>query len=65
MIERKILKIVKKKLKDYPAVALLGPRQIGKTTLALSKIYYDLEQPEDQCTMVNFNKKDCITHKIS
>lgn len=53
MIERKTLETLKKRLKDYPAVALLGPRQIGKTTLAkiLSSNYYDLEQPQDQSTL--------------
>lgn len=38
---------------EYPAVALLGARQVGKTTLAktiaktLDSIYLDLEAPED------------------
>lgn len=41
-------------LEQTPAVALLGPRQIGKTTLALElakgrpSIYLDLENPEDR-----------------
>ena len=42
-------------LKTFPAVALLGPRQVGKTTLAhaiaeaqnRSAIYLDLELPSD------------------
>lgn len=40
-------------LKESPAVGLLGPRQVGKTTLALelaesrSSIYLDLESPAD------------------
>jgi len=41
-------------LQDYPAVALLGPRQCGKTTLALEIVkhngksaYLDLERPSD------------------
>ncbi len=34
MIERSYLKILEKSLKEFPAVALLGPRQIGKSTLA-------------------------------
>jgi uncharacterized protein len=40
-------------LSRYPAVGLLGPRQVGKTTLALeigkerSSIYLDLESPAD------------------
>ena len=38
------------RLAAYPAVALLGPRQCGKTTLArsLGGRYYDLEQPGDR-----------------
>jgi|WetSurMetagenome_2_1015567.scaffolds.fasta_scaffold35099_2 uncharacterized protein len=42
-------------LQDYPAVALLGPRQCGKTTLALELVkrneksaYLDLERPSDR-----------------
>lgn len=42
-------------LKEFPAVGILGPRQVGKTTLALSiaqsieteTIYLDLENPAD------------------
>lgn len=50
MIDRQMVKVVKGRLREYPAVGLLGPRQIGKTTLArtLSKRYYDLEQEEDR-----------------
>lgn len=49
MINRRLRKIIVSRLKQFPVVALLGPRQSGKTTLAktLSKIYYDLEiEPE-------------------
>jgi len=37
-------------LKAFPAVAIFGPRQCGKTTLArsLSGIYYDLEKERDR-----------------
>lgn len=53
MVKRRVLEIVKKRLKDYPAVWLLGPKYIGKTTLAkaLSHEYYDLEQLQDQSTL--------------
>lgn len=40
-------------LEQFPAVALLGPRQVGKTTLALAvadrqdALYLDLERPSD------------------
>lgn len=44
---------IKKKIGQVPAVALLGTRQVGKTTLAktiakgLDSVYLDLEAPED------------------
>ena len=34
MIERKLRGVLQSRLAQYPAVALLGPRQVGKTTLA-------------------------------
>lgn len=45
-------------LRRSPAVALLGPRQIGKTTLALclaaaDGLYLDLESPEDRNKLGN------------
>lgn len=38
------------RLRTYPAVALIGPRQCGKTTLAqaLGGVYFDLEQESDR-----------------
>lgn len=54
MISRRIASKVNKALKRQSAVALLGPRQVGKTTLARSlaeekeAIYLDLEWPEDR-----------------
>ncbi len=53
MYKREITKQIIKKLETNPAIAILGPRQIGKTTLALEIgkkrdfIYLDLENPED------------------
>jgi len=46
MIPRQCGKLIGKALGDYPAVALIGPRQCGKTTLAksLGGLYFDLEQ---------------------
>ena len=50
MIKRWATRQLLDRLKQFPAVALLGPRQSGKTTLArtLSRHYFDLEQSEDQ-----------------
>ena len=53
MIKREWLSIVCSKLEQFPAVGLLGARQIGKTTLALEigklrpSIYLDLENSRD------------------
>jgi hypothetical protein len=42
--------LARERLARFPAVALLGPRQCGKTTLArvLSRRYYDAEQAADR-----------------
>lgn len=54
IIHRNLLNIVQLKLQHYPAVAILGPRQCGKTTLSRQivkkinpSIYLDLENPAD------------------
>ncbi len=50
MIERDLKHLVKKLLSEYPALALVGARQSGKTTLARSfdGTYFDLEQDADR-----------------
>ena len=50
MIDREITSVLQRRLADYPAVLLLGARQVGKTTLAkwLGGVYFDLENPGDQ-----------------
>ena len=50
MIRRHIARLLKERLALYPAVALVGPRQSGKTTLArsLGGAYFDLEQEPDR-----------------
>jgi uncharacterized protein len=50
MIRRRVEALVRQRLRQYPAVALIGPRQAGKTTLArsLGGTYFDLEQASDR-----------------
>lgn len=50
MVRRAQLALVRRRLRSTPAVALLGPRQCGKTTLArgLGGRYFDLEQEPDR-----------------
>ncbi len=54
MIPRRIERIVREALDRQAAVALVGPRQVGKTTLARSiaeevpSVYLDLEAAEDR-----------------
>ena len=56
MIDRQFLSTLTQRLQESPAVVLLGPRQVGKTTLALqladqwseSSTYLDLERPADR-----------------
>ncbi len=57
MIERRVAAEVSLLLEHTPAVALLGPRQVGKTTLALevaagrSSTYLDLESEADRARL--------------
>jgi predicted AAA+ superfamily ATPase len=59
MIERALKAVVSRLLSRFPAVAILGPRQVGKTTLALSLVeefgkkalYLDLELPSDRAKL--------------
>jgi hypothetical protein len=56
MINRHLLSTLTTRLQESPAVVLLGPRQVGKTTLALQladqwpggSTYLDLERPADR-----------------
>ena len=53
MIRRLAARTVSHNLGKFPAAALLGPRQCGKTTLArsLGKTYFDLEQDVDRLNL--------------
>ena len=59
IIPRLVQPKVAQLLEQFPAVALLGPRQVGKTTLALSlaetlgesALYLDLELPSDRAKL--------------
>ncbi|TIU26442.1 MAG: ATP-binding protein, partial [Mesorhizobium sp.] len=57
MIDRRITTQLSELLDSMPAVALLGPRQVGKTTLALTiaeqrpSIYLDLESDADRAKL--------------
>jgi predicted AAA+ superfamily ATPase len=50
MVKRRLTAHLKELLSRFPAVVLLGPRQVGKTTLAksLKGNYFDLEEPRDR-----------------
>lgn len=56
------LRELRKRLKQFPVVAIIGPRQCGKTTLARQYIqeiksknihFFDLEDPTDLAKLVN------------
>ena len=59
MIDRRLRPRLNFLLRHNPAVALLGPRQSGKTTLALeiarqqSSVYLDLEDENDRAKLTN------------
>lgn len=55
------LELLRRQLVDFPIVALLGARQVGKTTLAAQleavwegpKRHFDLEDPDDQARLAD------------
>jgi predicted AAA+ superfamily ATPase len=57
MIPRRLLSVITAALDEVPAMALLGPRQAGKTTLALEvaatrpSLYLDLESEADRAKL--------------
>jgi hypothetical protein len=50
MVPRQVQGLIRSRLRSYPAVALVGPRQSGKTTLAraFAGHYFDLEQESER-----------------
>lgn len=61
MFDRVFNTDLEESLKEFPAIGILGPRQVGKTTLAKSliskrtkpTIYLDLERPSDIAKLQN------------
>ena len=60
MIERKVFQKIAARLAQQPAVAMLGPRQVGKTTLARAlaaahpeALFLDLERAADRAQLSN------------
>lgn len=60
MYPRRALPFLQQLLGEFPAVAILGPRQVGKTTLALelahqhpAMLYLDLESPADAAKLAD------------
>lgn len=62
MLARTCYKTVLSRLTMFPAVVLLGPRQVGKTTLAETiaagrdSVYLDLENPRDRGKLADPNR---------
>lgn len=57
MFDRRLFPVLLAEVDEVPAVALLGPRQVGKTTLALEiasirpSVYLDLESERDRAKL--------------
>lgn len=60
MIARDLTRLLRQRLKSFPAVALFGPRQCGKTTLAraLTRCYFNLEDADERTRL------DALWHDV-
>lgn len=76
MIERKIAAEIMENIHYFPVIGIIGPRQVGKTTLAKElqhqlpkpSIYLDLELEEDLIRLQNaqsYLQMTCIEVKYS
>ncbi len=71
MIERSLHQFVLDRLALFPAVALLGPRQVGKTTLARliaddrDSVYLDLGNPRERRKLADIDQYlDAHEHRL-
>ena len=70
MIKRELQPLIEKYLKVFPCIVLLGPRQVGKTTLAKlvakkqqkKTIYLDLEKHSDAEILQNNAEEYLLSH---
>jgi len=59
MIKRRLLETIQQRLSEVPAVVMIGPRQSGKTTLALEigreidSLYLDMESEGDRSKLID------------
>jgi len=65
-IPRAASSLLAARLQQYPAVALVGARQCGKTTLAreIGGQYFDLEQPGDRTRLDVEWDRLCVERKL-
>ncbi len=69
-IKRALFKNALRRLENNPALALLGPRQVGKSTLALDivqhypkSLYLDLERPDERQKVLSDPERFFELHK--
>ncbi len=67
MRTRLVTRLLRARLRQFPAVALLGPRQCGKTTLAraLGARYYDAERRRNGRFLLLGSVSPGLRHEVS